>query len=503
MPPLLSVQKLSKAFQGTQALDSVTMEVNSREIVGIVGENGAGKSTLMKILVGIHQPDGGEIIFCGNKLVLKNTRAAKACGIGMVFQEQSVLKNMTACENLFIGHEKKFRRMGLLSKKRMLREAEKALEIVGLQVRPNALLFDLSFMERQMIEIARIIWFSKECGISNPLIILDEPTTMLEKKDIDTLFRTIMELRGRASVLYISHRLKEIVDICDRAYVLKDGRNVGEFEKSQLSEEVLRNRMVGKELHGEYYLFSEQRTQLGKTVLELKNCSRAKAFHNVSFELHEGEILSISGTVGSGKEDLCKCIFGIEKFGAGEMLMHNMKIELRSPAEAFQNGIGCVPEDRRNEGIILNMSIFDNMTLPVLRGMRKNLFIRKNEQLRIASQMIEKFRIKTQSPSEACAKLSGGNQQKVILAKWLLSRVKVILLSHPTRGVDVGAKQEIYAFIRELAKEGKALIVLGDTFEEEIGLANRIMVMKDGETKKFFDSSQSKPTPQDLIAYMV
>ena len=503
MPALLVMENVSKTFQGTQALDSVSIDVNSHEIVGLVGENGAGKSTLMKILVGIHQPSSGRIKFGGNNLILKNPREGKLCGIGMVFQEQSILNNMTVFENLFIGHEKEFRRFGILSKKRMLNEARKALDIVGLDVSANASLFELSFMQRQMVEISRIIWFSKECGIQNPLIILDEPTTMLEQKDIDMLFRTICELRKCASLIYISHRLKEIVDICDRVYVLKDGRNAGSFAKDEMSEELLRTRMVGKEFLGEYYLLSEQRKQIGKTVLELKNCSKGKVFRNVSFELHEGEIVSICGTVGSGKEDLCKCIFGIEQFESGDMFRDNKKVKLRSPAEALKWGIGFVPEDRRNEGIISNMSVYDNITLPILRKMRKNLFIQKREQLRIATQMIEKLNIKAQSASDACAKLSGGNQQKVILSKWLLSRVEVIILSHPTRGVDVGAKHEIYAFIRDLAKEGKAMIVLGDSFEEEIGLANRILVMKDGDVKKFLDASETKPTPQDLIAYMV
>ena len=227
MPSLLTVENVSKAFQGTQALDSVSLDVSSHEIVGLVGENGAGKSTLMKILVGIHRPDAGKIMFCGNNLILRNPRAAKMCGIGMVFQEQSVLNNMTIFENLFIGHEKQFRKMGVLSRRGMIAEARRSLEIVGLDLRPTQLLFDLSFMQRQMVEIARIIWFSKECRIENPLIILDEPTTMLEQKDIDTLFRTISELRKKASLIYISHRSKEIVDICDRAFVLKDGRNAG------------------------------------------------------------------------------------------------------------------------------------------------------------------------------------------------------------------------------------------------------------------------------------
>ena len=503
MPPVLVVENVSKAFQGTQALDSVSLEVNAHETVGLVGENGAGKSTLMKILVGIHQPDSGSIRFAGNSLVLRNPREAKLCGIGMVFQEQSILTNMTVFENLFIGQENQFRHFGLLSRRKMLEEASEALDVVGIDVRPKALLFDLSFIQRQMVEIARIIWFSKQCGIPNPIVILDEPTTMLEPRDVDMLFQTISELKKKVSVIYISHRLKEIVDLCDRVYILKDGRNAGCFEKRESNEESLRVRMVGREFHGEYYLTLAQRKEVGATVLELKNCTRGMAFRDVSFSLQEGEILSICGTVGSGKEDLCKCMFGIQRFSGGEMFLRAKKVRLRSPAEAFRMGIGYVSEDRRNDGLVLGMSLFDNITLPVLRKMRRALFISRKRQIKVSATMIEKLKIKTKSASDSCNRLSGGNQQKVILAKWLLSGVKVMILSHPTRGVDVGAKHEIYAFIRELAAQGIALIVLGDSFEEEIGLANRIMVMKDGEVRTFIDANGEKPSPQSLIEYMV
>lgn len=503
MAQLLVLESVSKAFQGTQALDSVSLEVKPHEIVGLVGENGAGKSTLMKILMGIHQPDSGRIRFAGNDLVLKNPREAKTCGIGMVFQEQSILTNMTVYENLFIGQEKQFRRFGFLSRRRMLAEAREALEVVGLVAKPDALLFDLSFIQRQMVEIARIIWFSKECGIPNPIVILDEPTTMLEPRDVEALFRTINELKSRVSIIYISHRLKEIVDLCDRVYILKDGRNVGSYERRESTEDLLRSRMVGREFHGEYYLTSAQRKEVGEAVLELKNCSRGMAFRNVSFALHEGEILSICGTVGSGKEDLCKCLYGMQRFASGEMLLHGKRVKPRSPAEAFAKGIGYVPEDRRNDGIVLGMPLFDNITLPVLRSMRRFVLVSRSRQMKVSSEMVDKLKIKAKSVGDICNRLSGGNQQKVILAKWLLSGVKVIILSHPTRGVDVGAKHEIYAFIRELADKGVALIVLGDSFEEEIGLANRLMVMKDGEVKAFIDANGAKPEPQALLQYMV
>lgn len=503
MESLLSMQGIYKSFPGVKALDNVDFQVFRHEIVGLVGENGAGKSTLMKILCGVFSLDQGKIIIEERSVNIKGPRDAQKHGIGMVFQEQSILPNMRIYENIFLGHEEVFARFGITSRKSMVRQAREVLEEVKLSLSPEMYVHELSFVQRQMIEIARNIWLSRQAKVKTPLIILDEPTTVLEQKDIELLFLQLNELKKRISLIYISHRLKEIVDLCDRVYVLKDGYNVGCFPHQEVNEDLLRSKMVGKEFHGEYYLIDEQRKAADKPIVEMKHCTRKGSFHDISFQVHEGEIVSLCGTIGSGKEDLCNALCGITGLDSGEILVNGKKVDIRSPAHAFSCGIGSVPEDRKSEGLILNMTVFDNTTLPILRELKKGWFIDQTQQLDLTSQMIRKLNIKTPSPRAYCLNLSGGNQQKVVLSKWLLSHVKVLIMSHPTRGVDVGAKREIYHFIREMAQQGLAMIVMGDSFEEDIGLANRIIVMRDGEISGIIDANDTKPTPSDLIQYVV
>ncbi|HSV31910.1 MAG TPA: sugar ABC transporter ATP-binding protein [Atribacteraceae bacterium] len=503
MAMLLLMQSIYKSFPGVKALENVDFEVFRHEIVGLVGENGAGKSTLMKILCGVFSLDRGQIVIEGREVNIKGPRDAQKHGIGMVFQEQSILPNMRIYENIFLGHEEVFARFGITSRKAMVRMAREVLDEVEIPLSPEVYVHELSFVQRQMIEIARNIWLSKQAKVETPIIILDEPTTVLEQKDIELLFYQLKELKKRISLIYISHRLKEIVELCDRVYVLKDGVNVGCFGHQEVDEDLLRSKMVGKEFHGEYYLINEQRKAADKIVLELKNCSRRGAFRDVSFQVNEGEIVSLCGTIGSGKEALCSALYGMGGLESGEILVNGKKVAIHSPAQAFSYGIGYIPEDRKSEGLVLNMPLFDNMTLPIVHELKKGLFIDRDQQLSLANQMIQKLNIKTPSPRAYCLSLSGGNQQKVVLSKWLLTHVKILIMSHPTRGVDVGAKREIYHFMREMAQQGMAMIVMGDSFEEDIGLANRIIIMRDREISAIIDANDTKPTPSDLIQYVV
>ncbi|MCX7667851.1 MAG: sugar ABC transporter ATP-binding protein [Atribacterota bacterium] len=501
--PLLVMKKICKSFPGVRALDEVSIEVLPQEIVGLVGENGAGKSTLMKVLAGIYQPDSGEIIFNGQRVFIRDPQQARSLGIAMVFQEQAVLPNLMVYENIFLGNEKKFASMGVINRERMVREAENLLREIGINISPLAYLHELSFMERQMVEILRNIWVARQAEISNPLIVLDEPTTVLEEREVELLFSKLRELKKQISVIYISHRLNEIVELCDRVYVMKDGKNAACFKRGEFDEDLLRSKMVGREFHGEYYLISEQVEPSPKVILELKNCTRKGVFEDVSFQLREGEIISICGVVGSGKEELCLALYGLMPLDAGKIYLHGEEVQISSPAEAFALGIGYIPEDRRNDGLVLNLPVFENVTLPILYRLRKGLFLDRESQLSVSKNMIEKLRIKTPSPFALCRNLSGGNQQKVVLSKWLLSKVKILIMSHPTRGVDVGAKHEIYALIREFTRQGMAMILIGDSFEEDIGLANRIITMKDGRITGILDATTCKPNPSDLIGYVV
>jgi len=501
--PVLQMKNIRKTFPGVTALSGVNFEVYPNEIVGLVGENGAGKSTLMKILAGVYQADDGEIFLEGKRVDIKDPQDARALGIGMVFQEQAVLPNLTVYENIFFGNEKRFSKYGLMAKRKMIQRARLILNEIGMDVAPDAYLHDLSFMERQMVEIARIFWLSHEVAVRNPIIVLDEPTTVLEEKEIRLLFEKLRLLKQRASIIYISHRLSEIVELCDRVYVLKDGKNAGCFYRHEISEDLLRNRMVGRDFHEEYYLINEQNRPLPGIVLELRNCTKKGVFEDISFQLHRGEILSLCGTIGSGKEELCLALYGLLKLDAGEILIEGKRVNISSPAQAFSLGIGYIPEDRRNEGLILNLPIFENMTLPVMEKLKRGIIVDRGKQVALSSDMVRKLNIKAPNVFVPCFSLSGGNQQKVVLSKWLLSRVKILIMSHPTRGIDVGAKHEIYALIREMARQGMAMILMGDSFEEDIGLAHRILVMKDGRISGWLDATSSKPTPADLIQYVV
>ncbi|MBE9489984.1 MAG: sugar ABC transporter ATP-binding protein [Bacteroidetes bacterium] len=503
--PFLNMVNISKSFLDVKALQEVNLSINENEIVGLVGENGAGKSTLVKILAGVYKADRGKISIDDKDIYINNPQDAKKHGIGIVFQEQSILKNMTVCENLFLGQEKFFLNLGVLSQERMLKEASEILAELDIDIMPTRNANTLNFIQREMIEIARNVWLARKSNARVPIILLDEPTTALEQDDIKFLFQKLNEIKKHTAIIFISHRLEEIVTLCDRVYILKDGKNVGCFNKDDISENLLRSKMVGKELVGEFYQSSMQRKAGEKVVLELKGCSKKHAFYNVSFQLKEGEILSICGTVGSGKEALCKAIFGIIKFDSGEVYIDGVDVKghINSPMDAFNKGIGYIPEDRRNEGLILNLPLFENITLTVLKKLKSYGMVSRKKQFEVTEKMVKKTDIRSASITALCKNLSGGNQQKLVLGKWLLSGNKILVMSHPTRGVDVGAKQQIYTLMREMVNDGMSLITMGDSFEEDIGLANRIIIMKDGKIITIIDANESKPTPVDLIEYIV
>jgi len=505
MHSFLNMVDISKSFLDVKALQEVNLSINKNEIVGLVGENGAGKSTLVKILAGVYKADQGKILIDDQQMYFKNPQDAKKYGIGIVFQEQSILKNMTVYENLFLGQEKYFLSFGVLSKEKMLKEACEVLNELDIKIVPTKNANTLSFVQREMVEIARNIWLARKSNAKVPIIILDEPTTVLEQNDIKFLFQKLNEIKKHVAIIFISHRLEEIVTLCDRTYILRDGKNVGCFNKNDISENLLRSKMVGKELVGQFYQQSMQRKAGEKVVLELKRCSKKNAFYDVSFQLKEGEILSICGTVGSGKEALCEAIFGVSKFDSGEVFIDgvNIKGTINSPMDAFNKGIGYIPEDRRNEGLILNLPIFENITLTVLNKLKLHGLISRKKQFEATEKMISKLDIRSVSITALSKNLSGGNQQKVVLGKWLLTGNKILVMLYPTRGVDVGAKQQIYTLMREMVNEGMSLVIVGDSFEEDIGLANRIIIMKDGRIMTIIDANKFKPTPVDLIKYIV
>lgn len=500
---VLEVRNVSKSFPGVKALDQVSLAIKPNEIVGLVGENGAGKSTLLKILIGAYQPDEGQMLVRGEEVKIKSVKEAEDHGLAMVFQEQSLLPNLSVRENIFLGNEEQFLRFGMINWKKMDQEAKKQLEKVDLKVSPTAYTADLKFATRQMVELARVMSLEDRTQ-HEPIIILDEPTTVLEKNEIELLFQRILSLKERASIIFVSHHLDEILELTDRVYVFKDGKNVGDRQTSETSESELHRLMVGRELKGEYYRQSKQITPAEDVVLSIQGLSKKGAYQDVNLDLHKGEIIGLAGVLGSGREDVCRTVAGLVEPDQGAILVNGHSLSFGSPSESIKYGIGYVPQDRGVEGLVLYLSIGPNITLPDLSNVLKGGFLSHREEKELAETWIKRMAIKAPSADALCLNLSGGNQQKVVLSKWLASKVRVFVLDHPTRGVDVGAKEEVYELIRDLASQGISFLLIADTLEETIGLSNVILTMKDGQiTQRIEAPMESKPQPVDLIQHMM
>jgi ribose transport system ATP-binding protein len=502
--PALSLRGIRKEYPGVVALDGVDLDVFPHEVLGLVGENGAGKSTLMKVMIGLVQPDAGTIQLDGTPRVLADPVHAVEQGIGMVFQEGCLIPNLTIQENLFLCHEMLFSRGGLLSRRAMQEEARRVLGQLRVSVDLDLPVEEAIPAVRQMVEIARLLWLSTLYGQKNPILILDEPTTVLNDDERSTLFETLKTLKRQASVVFISHRLQEVVENADRIVILKDGKHVAELAGAEAQAARIEELMVGHTFAADRYRVHEQNRPGPEVVLEVKDLSRKKAFEPLGFQVHRGEIVSLVGLVGSGKEAVCRCINGLERPDTGGVYLDGERVPVGSPSEAVRRGIGHVPVDRRSDGLALAMSVSENINLLVLEQLRVAGFISPRRERRNASTWIENCRIKTPSTRALAATLSGGNQQKTVIAKWLSSRVKALVLDHPTRGVDVGAKDEIYRILRGLARDGVGMLIMCDTLEEDIGLSNRLLIMKDGRLVKEVDCSPDrKSTPREIIQHIV
>jgi len=502
---VLELNGITKRFPGVTALQDVHLSLGAGEILGLVGENGAGKSTLMKILVGLQAPDEGEIRLKGEKVHLDGPGGAIRHGIGMVFQEGSMIPNLSVMENLFLRHEERFRRFGLLSAGAMAAEAHIELKAVGLgTLNPRTRTGELSAAEKQMVEIARLLWLSRLYGVHNPILILDEPTTVLQEQEARILFEILRRLREKASIIFISHRLEEVVMLSDRILVLRDGRRMAELGHDEAQVRGIEKLMVGHELAEEHFRETLQTEPQEEVVLAVQGLAMEGKFRNFSLQLRKGEIVSLVGLLGSGKEEVCRVLGGSEQPSAGTITVGRRGARFSSPKDAISVGIGCVPIDRRNDGLATSLDVAENINLLVLRQLVSGIFLNPRLERENAARWVRECLVKTPSLQTACANLSGGNQQKVVIAKWLAANVRVLVLDHPTRGIDVGAKDEIYRRIRELAAAGVCLLIMCDTLEEDIGLCNRMLVMKDGEVVRDIPCPRGgKPTPLDVIGYIV
>ncbi|WP_448073214.1 sugar ABC transporter ATP-binding protein [Georgenia yuyongxinii] len=484
--PLLEVRDISKTFPGVKALDGVSLTLNRGEILGLCGENGAGKSTLMKILTGIYEPDeGGEVRFDGKPSKPRNPREAYEQGLVIVHQELHLVPDLTVAQNIFIGRERKSLGGLGIDDRGQVAEARRLLSRLGIRLDPAALVGNLSVADRQMVEIARALSFDAR------VIILDEPTAPLSTDEAEALFRVIREFRNEnTGVIYISHRLEEVLDLCDRITVLRDGQSVGTREAGDLTHKELISKMVGREVSGD--LRPPQRNP-GEVVLEVKGLSTRELLDDVSFELRRGEILGLAGLVGAGRTEVARAIVGADHRSAGEIRVRGRKIAIANPADAVDAGIGYLSEDRKGAGLLLTKSVKDNVALSSLDRHTKVGVIDDRTLATIAKGQVKALAVKTPSVEQQTQFLSGGNQQKVIIGRWLVRDCDILIFDEPTRGIDVGAKEEIYAILNDLVAAGKSLIVISSELPEVLRLADRVAVMSEGRLAGILENADATP----------
>ncbi|WP_209121053.1 sugar ABC transporter ATP-binding protein [Alkalihalobacillus sp. BA299] len=470
----LKMTGISKSFNGITVLDDVQFELKKGEVHALMGGNGAGKSTLMKILTGVYQMDEGRIEIEDKEVTIEKPQDAQENGVAMIFQEFSVIPSLTVSQNIFLNREvKKSNR--LLDEKAMYMKTEELLKQLNVDINPNTLIENLNVGYWQMTEIAKAL------AQNAKFLIMDEPTTTLSKNETETLFELIEKLKGEGmSIIYISHRMDEIFRVSDKITVLRDGQNVITCPTSELTMEMLVQHIVGKNMENSFRWKPRKITQ-DKTVLEVKNLYSGSKVNGITFQLKQGEILGIAGLMGSGRTELARTLFGIDPTKQGEILINNERITIKNPQDAIAAGIALVPEDRRVQGLVLGHEVKENMILPVLKRVSKFGFINKSKVTSLSERFVDKLNIKTDSIYKATNLLSGGNQQKIVLAKWLANEPNILILDEPTNGVDIGAKSEIIEIIRQLADQGKSIIVISSELAELMAMSDRIITLKNGQ----------------------
>lgn len=470
---LLRMEDISKSFPGVKALTNVNISIKKGEVMALIGENGAGKSTLMKILSGVHQKDSGRIFFDNKEVNIHTPKDSQNLGISVIHQELNLMPNLSIAENIFIGNEKKYKRY-FVAKKKTHEEAAKLLDQVGLDIDAGTLIKDLSIAQRQMVEVAKAL------SINARLIIMDEPTSSLTDREIEILKNIIRRLKSKeVSFVFISHKLGEVLDISDRISVLRDGNSVGTIETAGCDEETLIQMMVGRELKD---MYAKVEGNIGGIVFEVKGLS-SDVLKDISFTLRKGEILGFAGLVGAGRSELMRAIFGIDEFNKGDIFLEGKKVSIEDPWDAKKLGIGFVPEDRKLQGLILGMTVKENITISSLKEISNYGFIHNSSEKSVAKSFIEKLLIRTPGEGQKVVNLSGGNQQKVVIAKWLAIKPRILILDEPTRGVDIGAKKEIHSLMTQLTQEGVAIIMISSELPEILGMSDRILIMHEGEIK--------------------
>ena len=486
---ILKVSQVSKEFPGVQALDKVDLTLYRGEVQALVGENGAGKSTLIKILAGVYTKDDGEILFEDKPIELHSSYDSLHLGIKVVFQELALVPYLSVAENVFL-ESFPLKRNRTIDWKTLNAETKKILTSVGLELNPSVPVRKLTVSQAQMVEIGRAL--SHEAKV----MIMDEPTSALTPNEIQSLFGAIRRLKAMGiGVLYVTHKLEEVFELCDRVTVFRDGKLISTRQVADTNTDHVVTDMVGRSITT---LFPRTHSGRGEAVLQVRKLSTEKKLKEVSFEVCAGEVVGVFGLLGAGRTELAKAIFGLDPATGGEVSIRGQRLRLGSAVQSARSGIGLLTEDRKEEGLVLQMSVAQNITLPSLREFATLGFIRRRDELASSKEFVDRFSIKTPSLRHKVEYLSGGNQQKVLLARWLMKKLRVIILDEPTRGIDVGAKAEIHKLIDELAKEGLAILVMTSEMPELLGVSDRILVMSAGRITSEFDKDEA--TQEKILA---
>lgn len=481
----LELKGISKAFPGVRALDGVTMRLRPGTMHALVGENGAGKSTLMKILMGMITDYDGDIFLHGRKLQHKGVRQSLDLGIAMIHQELTYVPHMTVAENIFLGKEPIFKPFFWVDRKTLAQKAKSLLQDLSLDLDPSCLMKDLSVAQQQMVEIAKALSYQAQ------ILIMDEPTSALSQREVERLFAVMTELKSQGkTIIYISHKLEEVFELADEVTVLRDGRVIDSLDIQKVDRDALIAMMVGRELAE---VFPPRCGEVGSELLRVEGLTRQGIFQEVSFSLHRGEILGLAGLMGAGRTEVIRCLFGLDRLDAGRVYLHQQQIDLSHPKDALRQGVGLVSEDRRVWGLVPCLSIRENVTLAHLSRCSRRSVIQAGQENRLADGMVRDLNIKTSSRDSSVSTLSGGNQQKVVFGKTLMGEPEILILDEPTRGIDVGAKAEIYQLIRSLADRGKAILLISSELTEILGMSDRILVMHEGRVTGCLDGAEATP----------
>lgn len=486
---ILTMKEIDKSFVGVHALKSVQLELRKGEVHALMGENGAGKSTLMKILTGIYSKDSGTITYEGKEVEFKNPKEAQEAGVVIVHQELNMMNHLTVAQNIFIGRENMSGK--LINDKKMVEEAQRLFDLLNIDINPRETMGKLTVGKQQMCEIAKAI--STEAKV----IVFDEPTAALTETEISELFKIINDLRSKGlGIIYISHRMDEIKRITDRVTVMRDGEYVGTIVTKDSTKDDIINMMVGRVVYEDPKQHSNV-PEDAPVVLKVEHLNAGKMVKDISFELRKGEILGFSGLMGAGRTETARALFGADKIDSGEIYIHGKKVEIHKPADAVKNGIGYLSEDRKRYGVIVEKTVAENTTMASLEQFVSGLFINKKKEKEVSQKYVEALKTKTPSVDQLVMNLSGGNQQKVVIAKWLTRDSEILIFDEPTRGIDVGAKSEIYTLMNELVKQGKSIIMISSELTEVLRMSDRIIVMCEG--RKTGELSIEEATQENIM----